>query len=196
MARSSRSLAFVSSFVILLCISGAIAGSRLECEDLPPQDCAFAVSTMGNRCVLEKFIAQDTSAIYECQTSNVMAEKQEAWIESDECVKECGVERMWVGFSSDGLANRNFVNRLCSPVCQNNCPNIVNLFESLAAGEGVNLAEVCNYVRPSAHRILADSLLFKNTQFVLQSLAGAAAPQAAISAESITLAPAPAPSTN
>jgi hypothetical protein len=57
-------------------------------------------------------------------------------IETEECMNACGVERMTVGMSTDSLAERGFTNKLCSPRCYNNCPNIVDLYFNLAAGEG------------------------------------------------------------
>ena len=70
------------------------------------------------------------------QSSIIMAEKQEEWIESDECVKSCGLERMSFGLSTDLLLDSHFQEMLCSPECLNNCPNIIDLYISLAAGEG------------------------------------------------------------
>lgn len=67
-----------------------------------------------------------------------MAEKQEEWIESDECIKSCGLERMSVGLSTDLLMDSRFTGMLCSSECLNNCPNLIDLYISLAAGEGTN----------------------------------------------------------
>ena len=70
------------------------------------------------------------------QSSIIMAEKQEEWIESDECVKSCGLERMSVGLSTDLLVDSLFTDMFCSSECINNCPNLIDLYISLAAGEG------------------------------------------------------------
>ena len=72
------------------------------------------------------------------QSSIIMAEKQEEWIESDECIKSCGLERMSVGLSTDLLMDSRFAELLCSSECLNNCPNLIDLYISLAAGEGAN----------------------------------------------------------
>lgn len=71
------------------------------------------------------------------QSSIIIAEKQEEWIESDECVKACGLERMSVGLSTDLLMDYHFTEMFCSSECLNNCPNIIDLYISLAAGEGM-----------------------------------------------------------
>lgn len=69
-----------------------------------------------------------------------MAEKQEEWIESDECVNACGLERMSVGLSTDLLLDSHFADMFCSAECLNNCPNLIDLYISLAAGEGKALS--------------------------------------------------------
>ena len=70
------------------------------------------------------------------QRSEVIAENLNELIETEECVNACGVERMTVGMSTDSLVERGFTKKLCSPRCYNNCPNIVDLYFNLAAGEG------------------------------------------------------------
>ncbi|KAJ7552387.1 hypothetical protein O6H91_06G053600 [Diphasiastrum complanatum] len=124
------------------------AYANIDCEELPVEDCAFAVSSSGARCVLEKYRTKSGSPLYECQTSTIMAEKAEEWIESDECMRSCGVDRMSVGLSTDGFLEHNFAGQFCSEGCQKNCPNIIDLFTKLAAGEGLYLPHVCNDVRP------------------------------------------------
>eukprot|EP01018_Ginkgo_biloba_P016570 Gb_38850 [translate_table: standard] len=118
----------------LLGLQGVLGG--LECEKLPVQMCAFSVSATGGRCVLEKYVMRDGSIEYECQSSEIIAEKMMEWIESEECLEACSLERMSVGVSSDALLESHFTKKLCSPQCQNNCPNIVDLYLNLAAGEG------------------------------------------------------------
>eukprot|EP01018_Ginkgo_biloba_P016567 Gb_38852 [translate_table: standard] len=100
--------------------------------------CAFSVSATGARCVLEKYVMRDGSIEYECQSSEIIAEKMMEWIESEECLEACSLERMSVGVSSDALLESHFTKKLCSPQCQNNCPNIVDLYLNLTAGEGMN----------------------------------------------------------
>jgi hypothetical protein len=80
--------------------------------------------------------AQQMTLWVNMQSSIIMAEKQEEWIESDECVKACGLERMSVGLSTDLLMDSHFTEMLCSSECLNNCPNLIDLYISLAAGEG------------------------------------------------------------
>jgi hypothetical protein len=59
------------------------------------------------------------------------------WVESDECVQLCGIERMTVGLSSDALFEPSFRSSpLCSLPCLNSCPNLRHLFSDLASGEG------------------------------------------------------------
>uniref|UniRef100_A0A0C9QPS1 TSA: Wollemia nobilis Ref_Wollemi_Transcript_14424_909 transcribed RNA sequence n=1 Tax=Wollemia nobilis TaxID=56998 RepID=A0A0C9QPS1_9CONI len=122
-----------------------VQGGRVECEKLPVEMCAFAVSSSGARCVLEKKYDTATHGVqYECQSSSVMVEKMMEWIETEECLKACGLERMSVGMSSDGLAeSTDFRSNLCSDKCQNDCPNVVDLYLNLAAGEGMYLPRVC-----------------------------------------------------
>lgn len=66
----------------------------------------------------------------------MVVEKMADYIETDACVKACGVDRNSVGISSDALLEPQFTAKLCSPACYQNCPNIVDLYFNLAAGEG------------------------------------------------------------
>lgn len=63
-------------------------------------------------------------------------ERMKDWIETDECVRACGVDRNSVGISSDSLMESQFTAKLCSPACYQDCPNIIDLYFNLAAGEG------------------------------------------------------------
>jgi hypothetical protein len=127
---------------------------KLECEDLPIEDCAFSVASTGTRCVLETYEGKDGSIHYECQSSLIMAEKQEEWIESDECINACGLERMSVGLSTDLLLDSHFADMFCSSECLNNCPNLIDLYISLAAGEGMYLPQLCKTHR--TRRVIPD----------------------------------------
>ncbi|KAG0563610.1 hypothetical protein M758_8G044100 [Ceratodon purpureus] len=127
---------------------------KFECEDLPIEDCAFSVASTGTRCVLEKYLGKDDSIQYECQSSIIIAENREEWIESDECIKACGLERMSVGLSTDLLLDYHFTEMFCSSECLNNCPNIIDLYISLAAGEGMYLPQLCKAHR--TRRVIAD----------------------------------------
>ncbi|XP_057867201.2 uncharacterized protein LOC131074583 [Cryptomeria japonica] len=78
------------------------------------------------------------------QSSGVIAEEVKEWIESEECLQSCGLQRMNVGMSTDDLfENSDFTSKLCSNKCQNRCPNIVNLYQNLAAGEQIYLPHLC-----------------------------------------------------
>lgn len=76
---------------------------------------------------------------YQCSTSGVVVTNYMAdWIETDECVSACGLDRNTVGISSDSLLERNFREKLCSTACYQGCPNIVDLYSNLSSGEGEN----------------------------------------------------------
>ncbi|KAL0354966.1 UNVERIFIED_CONTAM: hypothetical protein Sradi_3943500 [Sesamum radiatum] len=110
------------------------------CENLPTNLCSFAIASSGKRCVLENHKnAQEKT----CKTSEVVVEKLFGYIETDQCVKACGVCRDSVEVSSDAFLSSEFTAHLCSPACYHNCPNIVDLFFNLAAGEGVSLPALC-----------------------------------------------------
>ncbi|MCO5561664.1 hypothetical protein L7F22_015285 [Adiantum nelumboides] len=117
--------------------------ANLLCEDLPIDLCAYAVSSTGSRCILEKEVSSQGKVEYQCQTSEVSANEFLEWVETDDCVHSCGIDRQTVGISSDALVEKGFVKALCSAECQQGCPNVVDLFEKLAAGEGVSLSRVC-----------------------------------------------------
>ena len=65
-------------------------------------------------------------------------ERMAEYIETDECVRACGVDRNSIGISSDSLLEPQFTAKLCAPACYQKCPNIVDLYFNLAAGEGKN----------------------------------------------------------
>jgi hypothetical protein len=115
---------------VCLCIA------ELVCEDLPKDVCAFSIASSGKRCLLETSVAGDGSVEYQCRTSEVVVERMAEYIETDQCVKACGVDRNSVGISSDALLEPQFTAKLCSPACYQKCPNIVDLYFNLAAGEG------------------------------------------------------------
>ncbi|KAL0441795.1 UNVERIFIED_CONTAM: hypothetical protein Sradi_0118400 [Sesamum radiatum] len=73
----------------------------------------------------------------------------------DQCVKACGVCRESVGVSSDVFLSSKFTCHLCSPACYHNCPNIVDLFFNLAAGEGVSLPALCKNQEEKHRAMLA-----------------------------------------
>lgn len=99
------------------------------------------MSSEGKRCVLEKRVKRTGEEAYTCRTSEIEVEKQiKGHIESDECIKACGLDRKSFGISSDSLMERGFTQNLCSPQCYQSCPNIVDLYFNLAAGEGKHVS--------------------------------------------------------
>ncbi|CAM6046473.1 unnamed protein product, partial [Sphagnum compactum] len=131
------------------------ATGTLNCEDLSKEECAFSVSSSGARCVLEKYIGNDHETHIECQSSMILAANLDEWIESDECVRSCGLERLSFGLSTDLLLDSRSTAMLCSPECLNNCPNIIDLYINLAAGEGLYLPQLCKSPRMiSCHSIV------------------------------------------
>eukprot|EP01018_Ginkgo_biloba_P033390 Gb_10491 [translate_table: standard] len=143
--------------------------SAIRCEELPIQVCAFSVSSCGNRCVLEKYLMADGSIQFECQSSVVMAETMIEWTESEECINACGLKRMSVGMSTDSLLEAEFAKKLCSSECHNNCPNIVDLYLNLAAGEGIYLTKLCEAQRSNSRRMVAEVLNSAKSSITSQS---------------------------
>ncbi|MCO5600135.1 hypothetical protein L7F22_054243 [Adiantum nelumboides] len=70
------------------------------------------------------------------QKSKVSANEFLEWVETDDCMHSCGIDRQTVGILSDALVEKGFVKALCFAECQQGYPNVVDLFEKLAAGEG------------------------------------------------------------
>ncbi|PKU73568.1 hypothetical protein MA16_Dca023680 [Dendrobium catenatum] len=110
----------------------------MTCEQLDRSTCAFAVSFNGLRCLLEKHVRGTGlgEEVYTCRTSGLKANVMAGWVETDTCIAACSLDRETVDISSDSLLDRRFMGRLCSPECFMNCPNIVDLYFSIAAGEG------------------------------------------------------------
>ncbi|KAK6155690.1 hypothetical protein DH2020_009938 [Rehmannia glutinosa] len=138
-----------SQALTLLALALALALSmqgtlgNIECENLDKDSCAYAVSSTGKRCVLEKHVLRSGAEKYACGTSEIEADKVKDRVETDECIKACGLDRTTIGISSDSLLEPHFARKLCSKECYGNCPNIVDLYFNLAAGEGVYLPKLC-----------------------------------------------------
>jgi hypothetical protein len=113
-----------------------IVAGGIACEHLDQDTCAFAVSSSGKRCVLEKHVKRSGEEAYTCRTSEIVADKLKDLVETDQCIKQCGLDRKTLGISSDSLLESRFTQKLCSPQCYQSCPNIVDLYFNLAAGEG------------------------------------------------------------
>jgi hypothetical protein len=138
--------AILALFVALVVVPLAQADFQLECKMLPVEECAFAVSYSGHRCVLEKTLGSDQHV---CEISNVKAgdEAPVEYIESNECVEACGVDRMTIGFSTDELTSNSFIRKLCSRACRNTCVNLIDIYSNIIAGEGLTLSEFCGEQR-------------------------------------------------
>ncbi|XP_075500382.1 uncharacterized protein LOC142538971 isoform X1 [Primulina tabacum] len=148
---SSMKLVLVLFLACSLLIHGIIA--ELICEELPTELCALSIASSGKRCVLETYLNEAGIKKYTCKTSEVLAEKLSGYIENDQCVDACGLDRESVGISSDAFLRPGFAASLCSPECYEICPNIVDLYYNLAAGEaGVFLPELCAKQKRSSLR--------------------------------------------
>lgn len=113
-----------------------VYAGELICEELPIGECSFSVASSGYRCLLETFESADGAVAYQCKTSQVKSNRMDAYMESNECVSACGVDKSSVGISSDALLETRFITQLCSPQCYQNCPNVVDLYYNLALAEG------------------------------------------------------------
>ncbi|KAI3885386.1 hypothetical protein MKW92_027358 [Papaver armeniacum] len=139
---------------LALTFSYQVCLGEVICENLPKNQCAFAISKDGKRCLIENYVAKDGKTEYQCRTSEVVVEGITDWIETDECVNACGADRNAVGISSDSLMESQFVSKLCSPYCYQNCPNFVDLYFNLAAGENVFLPQLCEDQRTNPRRAM------------------------------------------
>ncbi|KAK6250588.1 PAR1 - like 1 [Theobroma cacao] len=148
-----RTLA-VLALAFALCLQATIG--EITCEHLDQDTCTYAVSSTGKRCVLEKHVRRSGEEEYTCRTSEIEADKIKNWIETDQCVKACGLDRKSFGISSDSLLDSRFTEMLCSPQCYNSCPNVVDLYFNLAAGEGVFLPKLCEAQGANARRGMAE----------------------------------------
>ncbi|KAL6533167.1 hypothetical protein OROMI_027279 [Orobanche minor] len=122
--------------VVALAFAISVQGTlgSIECKNLNEDSCAYAVSSTGRRCVLEKRMI---GGGYTCGASEIVADKLiNDWIETEDCISACGVDRKALGISSDSLLESRFAGKLCSVECYRGCPNIVDLYFNLAAGEG------------------------------------------------------------
>ncbi|GFP82226.1 hypothetical protein PHJA_000365800 [Phtheirospermum japonicum] len=145
----------VIALALAISMQGTL-GNNLYCKDLNVDACAYAVESSGKRCVLEKPLLSLLSSEYTCATSEIVADKLSDWIETEDCINACGVDRKALGISSDSLLDRNFAVKLCSQECYRNCPNIVDLYFNLAAGEGVYLPKFCEARESNGRRELAE----------------------------------------
>lgn len=154
-SNSSFKVLAVLALSLAICIQSTLS-AVVTCEDLDQDMCAFAVSSVGKRCVLEKHVKRSGQEAYTCRTSEIEADKIKNWIETDECIKACGLDRKSYGISSDSLLDSRFTEKLCSPQCHDSCPNVVDLFFNLAAGEGVFLPKLCEAQKKDVRREMAE----------------------------------------
>ncbi|KAL6545203.1 hypothetical protein OROHE_009868 [Orobanche hederae] len=135
-------------------ISVQVTLGSIECKNLNEDSCAYAVSSTGRRCVLEKHMIRGG---YTCGASEIVADKLiNDWIETEDCINACGVDRKALGISSDSLLESRFAGKFCSVECYRGCPNIVDLYFNLAAGEGVFLPKFCEALRSNGRREMAE----------------------------------------
>ncbi|KAK9724625.1 hypothetical protein RND81_05G087500 [Saponaria officinalis] len=152
-------LSNLSTFLALALLSFLFIQGTLgevTCDRLNKDECAFAVSSTGKRCVLEKVVRRSGAEAYKCTTSEIEAEKLKDTVESKHCIEACGLERDTLGISSDSLLESRFTPKLCSPQCYQNCPNVVDLYFNLAAGEGVFLPKLCATQAENPRRGMAE----------------------------------------
>ncbi|GFP82225.1 hypothetical protein PHJA_000365700 [Phtheirospermum japonicum] len=146
----------VIALALAVSVQGTLGNNAINCKDLNVDACAYAVESSGKRCVLEKPLLSLTSSEYTCATSEIVADKLSDWIETEECISACGVDRKALGISSDSLLDRTFVGKLCSKACYSSCPNIVDLYFNLAAGEGVYLPKFCEARKSNVRREMTE----------------------------------------
>ncbi|KAK4418991.1 hypothetical protein Salat_2311900 [Sesamum alatum] len=147
----SLKLSLVLFFACSLFIQGTVA--EVLCEKLPSNLCAFAIASSGKRCILETYKNEQGDVDFICKESDVVVERLAGYIETDQCVNACGVERENIGISTDSFLSSEFTTHLCSSACYQNCPNIIDLFFNLAAGEGVSLPALCEQQKDN-HRAM------------------------------------------
>ncbi|XP_006848035.3 uncharacterized protein LOC18437773 [Amborella trichopoda] len=164
-------------FVLSMVLHGALA--EIVCENLSKEECAFSISSAGKRCVLEKYTGNDgEEGEFKCTSSEVEVERLSEWIEIEECIQSCGLDRNSVGISSDSLLDPQFTAKLCASPCFDNCPNVVDLYFNLAAGEGVYLPKLCQEQIINPRRSMAELLSSGVAEGCEPSGAAAPAPSA------------------
>lgn len=116
--------------------SSLVDTGELICEELPTDLCSFSIASSGKRCLLENCASTDGTTELQCKTSEVVVDGMSAWIETEQCIHACGVDRNSIGISSDSLLDPQFTAQLCSLACYQNCPNIIDLYFNLVSAEG------------------------------------------------------------
>ncbi|XP_010444786.1 PREDICTED: uncharacterized protein LOC104727386 [Camelina sativa] len=188
---------FVTSMLLLAIYSQTTLGHEVKCENLDEDTCAFAVSSTGKRCVLEKSVRRSGIEVYSCRSSGIESDKVTNIIESNECIEACGLDRKSLGISSDALLESRFTQKLCSDKCFKQCPNVVDLFYNLAAGEGVFLPKLCESQEGKTRRAMSE---IRSSGIAMDTLGpvgpvrlGEMAPEPATSVDIMPNVPAPSP---
>ncbi|PQM40866.1 uncharacterized protein Pyn_02382 [Prunus yedoensis var. nudiflora] len=122
----------VLALALAVCVQATLGA--ITCEDLDQDTCAFAVSSSSKRCVLEKHVRRSGEEAYTCRTSEIEADKLKDWT------------LFWSLASPKALL----------PQCYDTCPNIVDLYFNLAAGEGVFLPKLCEAQGANARRQMSE----------------------------------------
>ncbi|XP_071707474.1 uncharacterized protein [Rutidosis leptorrhynchoides] len=183
LSNSHKSFLF---YIVILAFSVQATLGSIVCENLKQDSCAFAVSSSGKRCVLEKVVRRSGLEAFVCSTSQIETDKVTNWIETDECLQACGIKRNVLGISSDNLLDSRFMQKLCSNQCYNGCPNIVDLYFNLAVGEGVYLPSLCQAEGDNKRRGMSE---IKSSGLVAP---GPVLPEKVMADGSPTMAPSPA----
>lgn len=154
---TSRALPILALSLALAVCAQASSYAIIKCENLGKENCTYAVSYSGHRCLLEKSVKRNGVEKYTCRNSFIdAANNLKNWIETDHCLAACGLDRYSLGISSDALLDSRFAQKLCSSQCQAVCPNIVDLYSNLAAGEGVFLPQYCEAQTTGTRRGMAE----------------------------------------
>ncbi|KDP46577.1 hypothetical protein JCGZ_08549 [Jatropha curcas] len=167
-------MALIIFIAFSLVLHGALG--ELVCEKLPVELCSYSIASSSKRCLIENFATKDGKIAYQCKTSEVVVDILHEWIESDECISACGVDRNTVGISSDTLLQPQFLAKLCSNDCYQSCPNIVDLYFNLALGEGVFLPDLCTNPRRALSATGSSSYVAPGPAFFEVSPAAAPVP--------------------
>ncbi|KAJ9565372.1 hypothetical protein OSB04_001338 [Centaurea solstitialis] len=149
-------MALILFLGLSLLLQGALG--EIVCDELSSGKCSFSIASSGKRCVLENYVKSNGNVEYQCKTSEIDVKNMKEWIESDECMNACGVDRMSVGISSDSLLETRLLAKICSSSCYENCPSIVDLYHNLAIGEGVFLSNLCDVQRMMPRRAMTQLL--------------------------------------
>ncbi|KAI5054060.1 hypothetical protein GOP47_0008042 [Adiantum capillus-veneris] len=133
--------------ITILCASAHKCEADVVCEELPMEWCAYSISSMGARCMLEGEKDGDNPMVYKCKTSSVETKVKGGWIEAEECMEACGLKRMTVGLFSQPPFDPQF---FCSPRCARSCPHLHYLLlpqlSHQGPGSSISNVDVCLHV--------------------------------------------------